>query len=320
MAESSMTLSSSEIDYLSDVLDKCEAALADKPTLSEIYDPSWRGSFRRQTLSADCLATVRYPSAYAAHVLELFYPPDYQKRIDGGAAILLRKLGSGDRNHLISRMRGPECESAEEELLLAKGFALEFGDAAVLAAAGDSSQTRPEFVVRVRGHDIDVEAKGVLDSQKVQQLNDFARRFGTGGWFTGGEVDLPDRLRAALAPKLLRTRDGFPRIVVLTQYTPWLRPDVTIPLVTQLALSPEHFNIPDRMHPLAVGYVCQRGIQGVWFNQGVQEQYCIEADVRERLRAAICNSFYPRPDGLFFDETLSSGQTADLLRRIRAST
>lgn len=82
-----MPLGTSEIDYLSDVLDKCDAGLGDKPTLSEIYDPSWRDSFRRQTLSADCMADVSYPNAYAVHVLELFYPADYQKRIEDGVAV-----------------------------------------------------------------------------------------------------------------------------------------------------------------------------------------------------------------------------------------
>jgi hypothetical protein len=316
-----MGLSTSEIDYLSDVLDRCDAALADKPTLSEVYDPSWRDSFRRQTRSADCMADVSYPSAYAVHVLELFYPADYQRRVEDGAAVLLGKLGSADRNHVVSRMRGNGCLSAEEELLLARGFALEFGDDALVAPPEDSSQPRPEFIARVQGgHEFDVEAKGLLDSQAVQSLNDCARRFGTGGWFTFGQVDSPDRLRAGLARKLLRTRDGFPRIVVLTQYTPWLTPDVTIPLVRQLALSPEDFDIPECKHPLAIGYVCQRGIQGVWFNRDVQERHCIEDDIRERLRTAICSSFYPRPDDLFFDETLDLERTADILRRMGPST
>lgn len=319
-AETRMALSSSEIDYLSEVLDKCDAALADKPTLSEIYNPSWRASFRSQTLSADCMADVSYPSAYATHLLELFHPPDYQKRIEEGAAVLLGKLGSADRNHLVSRMRGNGCLSAEEEVLLARGFALEFGATAFLAPPGDNSHPRPEFIVRVQAHEVDVEAKGLLVSQEVQSLNDYARRFGTGGWFTFGEVDSPDRLRAGLARKLLRTRDGFPRIVVLTQYTPWLKPDVSIRLVRQLALSPGNFNIPDSKHPLAIGYVWDRGIQGVWFNRDVQERNSIADDVRERVRTAICSSFYPRHDGLFFDETLDSHQTADLIGRIGASS
>jgi hypothetical protein len=314
-----MGLTEKEMEYLSRVLDSCDAALIGKPTLESIYDPAWRSQFRQRTLAVNCMDDVAYPSAYAAHVLEMFYPVDYQKRLEEGARLLLAKLPVSERNHLIERMRGAGCLSAEEELLLARGFALEFGDAGVLPPPGNSSQPRPEFVVRVPGHEIDVEAKGLLDSQEVQQLNDCARRFGTGGWFTFGQVDTPNRLRAGLARKLLSVREGVPRIVVLTQYTPWLTPDVTIPLIRQLALSPQGFSIPDVKHPLAIGYVFQRGIQGVWFNQSVQDRHGINAELCERLRRAVRDSFYPRPDGLFLDETVDAHHENDSIARMVAS-
>ncbi len=315
-----MGLTENEMEYLSRTLDKCDAALTGKPTLESIYDPAWRSQFRQRTLAANCLADVAYPSAYAVHVLEMFYPVDYQQRLEEGARLLLVRLPVSERNHLVERMRGAGCQSAEEELLLARGFALEFGDAAVLPPPGDSSRPRPEFVVQATGVEIDIEAKGLLDSQEVQQLNDCARRFGTGGWFTFGQVDTPNRLRAGLARKLLAAKEGVPRIVVLTQYTPWLTPDVTIPLIRQLALSPLDFRIPDVKHPLAIGYVFQRGIQCVWFNQSVQDRHGVSADLRERLRRAVCRSFYPRPDRLFLDETSDARLEQDLIARTASGT
>lgn len=313
-----MVMTPSEIAHLSDVLDKCDAALADKPALTEIYDAPWRSAFRHRTLSADRMADVAYPSAYAVHVLELFFPPDYQKRIDDGAAVLLPKLCSTDRNHLVSRMRGAGRLSAEEELLLARGLAQEFGADAIRPPPGTPDEPRPEFVLCVNDHEIDVEAKGLLESQQVQQLNECARRFGTGGWFTFGQVDSPDRLRAGLVRKLLRARQGVPRIVILTQYTPWLTPDITVPLIRQLAMCASDFSIPKPEHALAIGYVCQRGIQGIWFNRSVQEAHGISAEPREQLRRAIRDSFYPRPDGVFLDETADARREQDLVARMLA--
>ena len=317
-AANHMVMTSSEIAYLSGVLDKCDAALADKPALAEIYDAPWRSEFRDRTLSAERMADVAYPSAYAVHVLELFFPPDYQKRINDGAAILLPKLCSTDRNHLVSRMRGAGCLSAEEELLLARGLAQEFGADAIHPPPGTPDRPRPEFVLCANGHEIDVEAKGLLESQQVQQLNECARRFGTGGWFTFGQVDSPHRLRAGLARKMLRGREGVPRIVTLTQYTPWLTPDITVPLVRQLAMCPNDFSIPEPKHALAIGYVCQRGIQGIWFNRSVQEAHGIDAELRERLRRAIRESFYPRPDSVFLDEAADARRERDLIARMVA--
>ena len=106
------------------------------------------------------------------------FPSCYQHRLEEGAVILLPKLSQIEKNHLIKRMHGDGCLSAEEELLLARGFALQFGIDSIEAPQSDPSKPRPEFIVNISGKKIEIEAKGLLDSQQVQQLNQSARTLG----------------------------------------------------------------------------------------------------------------------------------------------
>lgn len=311
-----MSLTERERQSLERVLNQCDAALADKPTLASVYDAHWRAEFRKQRLNSESMADVSYPSAYAVHILEVTLPADYQMRIEEGARILFSKLADADTSHLIERMRWTDCLSAEEELLLARAFALEFGENAILPPPGNRSERRPEFILHANRLEIDVEAKGLRQTERVQELNQSAIRSGTGGWFTFEKVDDPARLRAAVARKLLVARENVPRIVILTQYTPWLTPDVAIPLLRQLSLSPQEFQIPEDKHPLTIGYVCHRRIQGVWFNKRVVTSRNVGIELQERIRTAIRNCFYPRSDEVFFDETVSADQEQRLIREI----
>jgi hypothetical protein len=77
-----------------------------------------------------------------------------------------------------------------------------------------------------------------------------------------------------------------------------------------LNLSPEHW-------PLAMALVSGGSIWGVWFNSSVRDGLHIDIAVQERIRSAIRNSFYPREDGVFIEETESAGQHKSAVPAIR---
>jgi len=295
-------------------LDECNAALDDKPNLAAVFDHSWRKEHRSKMLNANSPAEVWYPSSYAKPHNDMFYPPDYQLRIEEGAAVLLPRLDDGEKNHLIARMRGSGCLSAEEELLLARGFARVFGADAISFPRVNKGQDVPEFHVSVSGRTIEVEAKGLMDSAEVQQLNEHAVRSGQNAWCsfspTIGDVG---RLRGAVARKLLSTATGDGRVLILTQYTPWIHPADAIPLVRIMGTAPETFGIASDKHALAVAYVTARWIAGVWFNHAVSRQLGFDVAGCEQIRRAIRESFYPRAGGVFFDETNSEQREQALI-------
>lgn len=290
--------------------DKCDAALVDKPILASIYDENWRKDLREKALSAQKHGEVTYGAmAYAAPIFEdlRLCPKCYQSRLEEGARILLPKLSNGERKHLIERMCESNPTSAEEELLLARGFALEFGVNAIRGPTGDSSSPRPEFWVSVEGKSIAIEAKGLLDSRRVRELNQSSRRLGLNYWIsTDPNVVDPNHVRNALATKILKSVRHSPCIIVLTLYGPF---DFLagIDLARQIAMIPSQFKIPPKAYPLAVALVMSttRFIQGVWFNSSLVEKIGISNETRERIRRALQNSFYPRNDGVFLHEQMT---------------
>ena len=183
--------------------DKCDAALVDKPILASIYDRDWRKTLRERALSAQRHGELGYGAmGYAAPIFEEIgqYPRCYQSRLEEGASILLPKLSDRDRKHLIERMRKSNPTSAEEELLLARGFSLEFGKDAIHTAAGDPSKPKPEFYVSVEGQSIAIEAKGLLDSKTVRDLNKFSINSGQYYWISvDPSIGDPSHVRRALA-------------------------------------------------------------------------------------------------------------------------
>ena len=226
-------------------LDECDAALADKPYLAGIFNEAWRQEHRANMLGADSRADVWYPASYAKPHNDLLYPPDWQQRLEEGASVLLPKLDKRERKHLFSRMRGNGCLSAEEELLLARGFAQVFGPDRIAFPRVGKDKDVPEFHVSIQGTTVEVEAKGLHESEAVRQLNSHAIRTGQLSWITmNPDIDPLRRLRQAIAKKLLSGRTGDVRILVLTQYTPWITPVEAVPLIRGLAIDPGHFGIP----------------------------------------------------------------------------
>jgi hypothetical protein len=310
-----MGLSDEEKQFMESRLDKCDEALADKPTLASIFDADWRREFRQKALSDE---KIGYPTAYAAPVFGDSLPSDYQSRLEEGATVLLSKLCDADRNGLTSRLRGAGCVSAEEELLLARSFALEFGTDALVGPQGDISQTRPEFTVVAGGREIAIEAKGLLDSENIRLHWQAAQFVGNNFWVSPLDTLDQDlkRVENAIKKKTQQISGAGSGIVVFTQYTAWPPANMTANLIRKMALDPGAHGINEPHTVLAVTYVGYRFIQGVWFNPHAARRCCIESALRERLRRALKDSFYPRPDGVFFDELMDDTTHESMLEKM----
>ena len=132
------------------------------------------------------------------------------------------------------------------------------------------------------------------------------------------DIDPLRRLRQAIAKKLLSGRTGDVRILVLTQYTPWITPVEAVPLIRGLAIDPGHFGIPNEQHALAIAYVTNRWLTGVWFNVAVERTLRVDEGSRELIRQALKDSFYERRGGVSFhdqqNEAEQRAMIADMLR------
>lgn len=291
-----MPLTEDQKQYIQNNLAKFDEALLDKPMLATIYDGIWRQKLRNKLLAVDSCNDITYPGAYSAPLFESLgqFPSCYQYRLEEGAVILLSKLSKKEKNHLIKRLRDG-CPSAEEELLLARGFSIEFGKDAIVKPESNQSQVRPEFIVRVNNLEFAIEAKGLLDSLYVRLLWQGARLVGQNFWVSYDTTvkDLK-RVEREIEKKIKQVDAAGIGIIVFTQYTAWPAVTQTIDLLRQLALEPKVCNL------LAIAYVFNRLIQGFWFSSSVMKSSNIDKDLCERLRRAIMNSFYPRPDGLLF--------------------
>jgi hypothetical protein len=128
---------------------KYDAALTDKPFLASIYDSTWRQKIRTRLLAPGNICYIGNAFGYQAPLLEAcgLIRQGWQCRLEEGAKLLLPKLSDGERRHLTRRMQDSESTSSEEEVLLARGFAREFGEGAVTVTQAPSDKPRPEFEV-----------------------------------------------------------------------------------------------------------------------------------------------------------------------------
>jgi uncharacterized protein YuzE len=314
-----------DIDRTKKILDKCDEGLKDKPKLAFIYNQIWRKKFCKKLMEAKSLSDLSFPGAYGGpYFFEGlgFYPQDYQNRLEEGANILLQKLNKSDKNNLVERLRGVGSCSAEEELLLARGFASQFEVNAIEGPNGSFSSPHPEFYVSVEGHSIAIEAKGLLDSKTVQDLNEFSISSGQYGWISvDPSIGDESHVRGALVKKILKSSVHNPCVIVLTLYGSF---DFLagIDLARQMAITPSNFAIPEEAYPLAVSLVSgPRCIQGIWFNLSTFQRIGISEQAKEKIRTAVKNSFWPRPDGVFLYEGMSNcehNKAVDMIRsRIR---
>ena len=213
-------------------------------------------------------------------------------------------------------MRGVCPISAEQELLLACGFAHEFGTKAVKAPQGPVNKPSPEFEVHIEGKQIDVEATVLMDSKEVRQLDCITRQLGENFWISCTEVDYVERVKNKIKEKLVKSARDKGLIVVLNQYAKFLHPIDVINLIRRIALDPQILHIRDLQYPLAITYVHQYYVQGVWFNLSVTQRIGISEQTKERIRTAVKNSFWPRQDGVFLHEGMSDDEHSKKLSKI----
>lgn len=309
-------------------IDKYDAALADKPFLASIYDSTWRQTIRPRLLTPGNICYVGNAFGYQAPLLEAcgLIRQGWQCKIEKGAKFLLPKLSDGKRRHLTRRMQNTESTSAEEELLLARGFALEFGEDAVTIPQTPSDKPRPEFEVDVNGHRIQVEAKGRTTAESLEQEREQRRMVES---LLGISVQAPpplddkvDQWTKNTIFRTLRSKSerGSGFVLVLSLYT--LPEDLGATAVsticelvanpgnpTRFRKSPGDLNLSPEHWPLAMALVSGSSIWGVWFNSTVRERLGIDTRTEDRIRVAIKNSFYSREDGVFLQE--GTGSTPD---------
>lgn len=229
-------------------------------------------------------------------------PPDYQQRIEEGATIMLTILKGRARKEFFLRLQHMDSASATEELLLARGFSNQFG--IIRPQPGNRATPRSEFIIVVQGHTIAIEARGLRNSQVVQNLNEISWRCDQHYWLsTEPNIGKSVRVRKALAEKMLESSDNIPRVIVLTLYSAF---DFFngINLARQITLKPEGFKIPREKFPFAVAVVTasNRQLQGIWFNHTVMEKFCFSKKTKDDIATAIKNSFYLREDGIILNE------------------
>ncbi len=302
---------------------KYDAALADKEELASIYHETWRRSIRPKLLKPGCVCYLGNAFGYQAPWFEEcgLIRRGWQYRLEEGAKVLLPKLSHREQGHLTKRMRDTESTSAEEEFLLARGFAKEFGQDAISLPQTSSDRTRPEFEVRASGHRMMVEAKGRFVSKLVEQERELRRKIES---MHGIRIEAPplfdDKIDKWIKNKIYETLQsktvpdkGF--ILVLSIYT-W-PPDFCVPIdmVREFAENPGNpvffrnnsgdLNLPEEHWALAIALVFQGRIQGIWFNPTVCERLSINTNMHECIRAAIKNSFYDREDSVFFREGMT---------------
>jgi hypothetical protein len=221
----------------------------------------------------------------------------------------------------LKKIRGdiPGCTSAEEELLLARGFALEFGKDAIHVHTYLKSEPHPEFWIFVKGQKIAIESKGILDYKTVRELNKFSICSDQYYWLSNDpSIGDPSYVRGVLVKKILKSIVHSPCVIVLTLYGAF---DFLagIDLARKMATAPSNFSISEEAYPLAVvlvsGPMC---IQGVWFNLSVTKRIDISEDTKERICTAVKNSFWPRPDEIFLHEKMTDCEHNEAVDTIRA--
>jgi hypothetical protein len=303
-------MTAKEGNPMDSVIAACDTSLADKPLLASIYSTAWRQEIASKLRELSQLCYLPYAFGYQAPLLEYnrMVHRCWQYRLEEGACVLLPKLNNKDRGHLEERMRGAGSTSAEEELLLARGFALEFGREAIRIP--QTLKRPPEFEVDARGHRILAEAKGRVETEFVagrRQLESILGAAfppvadlddGVGCW-------LKRTIKKTLVKKSFTPDVGF--VLAMSVYT-LADPLRMIHSVRESAMDPATLGLLTERWPLVLALVSGGSILGVWFNSTVRDRLGIDTTAQERIREAIKSSFYPREDGVFFHEGMTDDE------------
>ena len=304
-------------------IDKYNDSLNDKPQLASIYDDDWRHKTESKLLEFANGEFCYLGNAFGYQAPSLEHldliPKGWQYRLEEGAKVLLTKLCSRDSGHLMKRMKDTESASAEQELLLARGFALVFEENSITVPPVDSPQA--EFEVNASGHQILVEAKGRLISQAVEQDRKFRRYVKDLLGITILDPPVFDEtVDQWIKRKICKTlqsksRSGCGFVLVLSLYTTYTNLNVA-DLVRELVINQASLNIPEEQWALTIALVSGGSIQGVWFNHCVCKNLGIEEELRERIRAAIKASFYPWRNSVFFHEEMTDEEHRSMKNKL----
>lgn len=289
-----------------DYLDKCDAALADKPHLSAVFDQGWRANLRARALAEPQDPAFGYPTAYWWPMLEVLdrvaFPSEIQARIETGLDVLLPKMVARDRSEVSARLRagGP---SVCDELLAAAAFAAEFGREAVTVPAAAPHERKPEFFVEVPPARWAVECRQLQDNREVQARNDQMIQTGQPWIAPARPSHDANRMRGAIVDKIRRAQGGGPTFIILTSYTPWLMPDEMQAVVQGILCEPASVGLTEADPPIGIACLFWTVVQGAWFCEPACAAASIDGPVRERIRRTIVRGFVPRTDVALLTES-----------------
>lgn len=322
-----------EENPMSSWIAKYDTALADKETLASIYDNTWRRSIHLKLLTSGDICYLGNAFGYQAPFFEEegLIPKGWQYRLEEGVKILMPRMSKREQGHLAIRMRDTESTSAEEELLLARGFAEVFGPEAIVLPQASSGSTKPEFEVNANGHLIMVEAKGRLIAKSLEQEREQMRKIESMHDIRIEASTFDDKIDEWIKNKIYKTlkkkairNKGF--ILVLSIYTFPSDLCAIIDMVREFTENPGNpvffrknsgdLNLPEEHWALAIALVFQGIIQGVWFNTNVCDRLSINTATQEQIRMGIKKSFYPRQDKIFFDEKMTNKEHKSAIYRM----
>lgn len=289
-----------------DYLNKCDAALADKPRLSAVFDPTWRAAFRADVLAQPESAVVGYPTAYWLPMMDLLgpdmFPPEIQARVETGLEVLWPQMTPDDQREFVGRLRSHDPMAACDELLATAAFAAEFGPTAIRWPVAARGQRRPEFFVECPPSRWAVECRFLQDNAQVRSLNAGMMQTGQ-GWIAHLDPNHdPTRMQRAVVEKIKRAQGGGPVVIILTSYTPWLMPDAMQAVIRRILRDFASIGLAESELPVGVACLTWTIVQGVWFSDAACAAASIDAAMRERIRRAIVSGFVSRGDGALLTE------------------
>lgn len=289
-----------------DYLDKCDAALADKPRLSAVFDPAWRAAFRAEVLAQPETALVGYPTAYFLPMMDIcvpgMFPPEIQARVEAGLDILWPQMSPDDQREFAGRLQSTDPMAACDELLAAAAFAAEFGRSVIRWPTAPRDQRKPEFFVECPTPRWAVECRSLQDNAQVRSLNAGIMQTGQ-GWIAHLDPNHdPARMQRAVVEKIKRAQGGGPVVIILTSYTPWLMPEAMQAVIRRTLRDSASIGLAESELPVGVACLAWTIVQGVWFSDAACAAASIDGAMRERVRHAIVRGFVSRGDGVLLTE------------------